>query len=61
MNIDSDQFHGSLKPHLDEARQEISRFFDRELSLLAEERRDRAERLGIDRVLSTAAAPPPLS
>ena len=51
MNVDLNRFRGSSKPHLDEARQEISRFFDRELSLLAEERRDRAERLGIGHVL----------
>jgi hypothetical protein len=51
MNIDLNRFRGTSKLGLDEARQEISRFFDRELLLLAEERRDRAERLGIDRVL----------
>jgi hypothetical protein len=51
MNVDANRFRWSSKPHLDEARLEISRFFDRELSLLAEERRDRAERLGIDHVL----------
>jgi hypothetical protein len=54
MNVDSNQFRGSPKPHLDEARQEISRFFDKELSLLAEERRERAERLGIGHALPKA-------
>ena len=51
MNLDSSRFRGLSKPHLDLARQEISRFFEKELALLAEERLDRAERLGIDRAL----------
>jgi len=54
MNLDSSRFRGLSKPHLDLARQEISRFFEKELALLAEERHDRAERLGIDRALLRA-------
>ena len=51
MTIESSQLRGSAKPHLDEAKQQIVRFFDKELALLAEERNERARRLGIDRVL----------
>jgi hypothetical protein len=51
MNVDSNRFRGSSKPRLDQAREELSRCLDKELSLLVEERRDRAVRLGIDRAL----------
>ena len=55
MNIASNQLGGLSKPHLESARQEISRFFEKELALLAEERHDRAERLGIGQALLRAA------
>jgi hypothetical protein len=51
MNVDSKRFRGSSKPHLDQAREELSRCLDKELSLLLEERHDRAVRLGIDHAL----------
>jgi hypothetical protein len=58
MNVDSSQFRGSSRPHLDLAKQEISRFFEKELALLAEERHDRAERLGIGHALLRANTRP---
>lgn len=51
MITESNQSRGSAKPYLEDVRQEIVRFFDKELALLAEERSERAQRLGIDRVL----------
>ena len=58
MNVDSNQFRGSSKPHLDRAKDEISRFFEQELALLAEERHDRAERLGMIHALLKADTRP---
>jgi hypothetical protein len=39
---------GRHKRHLEDLKQQIARCLDRELSLLAEERTERARRLGID-------------
>jgi hypothetical protein len=46
------KLHGRRSRHIEELRKKIAHSLDRELDLLAEERRERGGRLGIDRILS---------
>ncbi|MFB9263223.1 hypothetical protein ACFFWD_08575 [Bradyrhizobium erythrophlei] len=48
--------HGAQRRHSKESQQEVARSLERELNLLAEERRERARLLGLD-VGAAATAP----
>jgi len=43
------RLHGRSKRHIEELKKQIAHCLEKELSLLAEERTERAQRLGIDR------------
>ncbi len=43
------KLHGRSKRHIEELKKQIAHCLEKELSLLAEERTERAQRLGIDR------------
>jgi hypothetical protein len=48
MTIEPTKLHGRRKRHIDELKEQIAHCLDKELSLIAEERNERARRLGID-------------
>jgi hypothetical protein len=48
MTAEPTKLHGRSKRHIDELKKQIALCLDKELSLLAEERSERARRLGID-------------
>jgi hypothetical protein len=48
MTMEPTKLHGRHRRHIEELKKEIAHCFDKELSLLAEERSERARRLGID-------------
>jgi hypothetical protein len=45
------KLHGRHRRHFDELKKQIAHCLDRELNLLAEERSERAERLGLRELL----------
>jgi hypothetical protein len=48
MTIEPTKLHRRRKRHIDESKEQIAHCLDKELSLIAEERNERARRLGID-------------
>ena len=47
MTMEPTKLHGRQRRHIDELKKQIAHSLDKELSLLAEERSERAERLGL--------------
>jgi len=48
MTMESAKLHGRDRRHLEDLKKQIAQCLDRELNLLAEERRERARHLGLD-------------
>jgi hypothetical protein len=57
MNVELSSSDHPATSHIKDLKQEIARFFERELALLAEERQDRARALGIDSALTARSRP----
>jgi hypothetical protein len=47
MTMEPSKLHGRQKRHIDELKERIAHCLDKELTMLAEERIERAERLGL--------------
>jgi hypothetical protein len=47
MTMEPTKLHGRQRRHIDDLKQQIAHCLDKELNLLAEERSERAERLGL--------------
>ena len=47
MTMEPTKLHGRQKRHIEELKEQIAHCLDKELTMLAEERIERAERLGI--------------
>lgn len=47
MTMEPTKLHGRQRRHIDDLKEQIARSLDKELNLLAEERSERAEQLGL--------------
>jgi hypothetical protein len=52
MTMEPTKLHGRQRRHLEDLKKQIAHCLDKELDLLAEERKERAERLGLAQVLA---------
>jgi hypothetical protein len=51
MTLEPTKLHGRQRRHIDDLKEQIAQCLDKELDLLAEERSERAERLGLRELL----------
>ena len=52
MTMEPTKLHGRQRRHVEDLKKQIAHCLDKELGLLAEERKERAERLGLAEVLA---------